>query len=142
VRHHHHQQPHPTVAILGADTLAEDILAKLLREEGYSTRLLEAHPAGLIGQWLDGADVLLLTPGLNDDVRRSFLGAMKSIPETASLPLLPLSAALEEALLDELAGSVSWRHQFEQLVGQIEAALGGRMPAGSAGPPPAEAGGI
>ena len=119
----HHRRP-TTIAILGADTLAEDILAKLLREAGYSTRLLEAHPAGTIDQWLDGADVLLLTPGLNDDVRRSFLEASRSIPEPASVPLIPLPAAFEEALLDELAVEVSWRQQLDRLVRQIEAALG------------------
>jgi hypothetical protein len=116
--------PTTTVAILGADTLAEDILAKLLREEGYSTRLLEAHPTGLVTELLDGADVLLLSPGLDDDVRRSFLEAMRSIPETASVPLIPLPAAFEEALLDELAVEVSWRQQLDRLVRQIEAALG------------------
>ena len=120
---HHRRQP-TTVAILGADTLAEDILAKLLREAGYSTRLLEAHPTGLVDQWLDGADVLLLTPGLNDDVRRSFLEATRSTPETASVPLIPLPAAFEEALLDEMAVEVSWRQQLDRLVRQIEAALG------------------
>ena len=119
----HHYRP-TTIAILGADTLAEDILAKLLREEGYSTRLLEAHPTGLVDQWLDGADVLLLTPGLDDDVRRSFLEATRSIPETASVPLIPLPAAFEEALLDELAVEVSWRQQLDRLVRQIEVALG------------------
>jgi hypothetical protein len=119
----HHRRP-TTIAILGADTLAEDILAKLLREEGYSTRLLEAHPAGLVTELLDGADVLLLTPGLDDDVRRSFLEAKRSIPETASVPLIPLPAAFEEALLDELAVEVSWRQQLDRLVRQIEAALG------------------
>jgi hypothetical protein len=116
--------PTTTVAILGADTLAEDILAKLLREAGYSTRLLEAHPAGLVTELLDGADVLLLTPSLDDDVRRSFLEVKRSTPETASVPLIPLPAAFEEALLDELAVEVSWRQQLDRLVRQIEAALG------------------
>ncbi|HZF58592.1 MAG TPA: hypothetical protein VEZ19_08965 [Rubrobacter sp.] len=127
--------PTTTVAILGADTLAEDILAKLLREAGYSTRLLEAHPAGLVDQWLDGADVLLLTPGLDDDVRRSFLEATRSIPETASVPLILLPAALEEALLDELAVEVSWRQELDRLVREIEVALGR---AGGSAVPPAE----
>ena len=120
---HHHHRP-TTIAILGADTLAEDILAKLLRDEGYETRLLEAHPTGLVTELLDGADVLLLTPGLDDDVRRSFLEATRSIPEPASVPLIPLPAAFEEALLDELAVEVTWRQQLDRLVRQIEAALG------------------
>ena len=117
-----HQEP-TTIAILGADTLAEDILAQLLRDEGYSTRLLEAHPTGLVTKLLDGADVLLLSPGLDDGVRECFVGAMRSIPETASIPVLSLSPSFKEALLDELAVEVSWRHQFERLVRDIEVAL-------------------
>ena len=131
-----HPEPTTTVAILGADTLAEDILAKLLRGEGYDTRLLEAQPTGLVDQWLSGADVLLLTPGLNDDVRRSFLETMRSVPKAASIPLIPLSATFEEALLDELAVEVSWRQQLDRLVHQIEAALGR---AGGSVSPPTEA---
>ena len=33
-----------TVAILGTDTLSEDILARLLGREGYTTRIVEASP--------------------------------------------------------------------------------------------------
>ena len=117
------QQP-TTIAILGADTLAEDILAKLLHDEGYSTRVLEAYPTGLVSELLDGVDVLLLTPGLDDGMRECFLGAMRSTPETASIPFLSLSPSFKEALLDELAVEVSWRHQLERLVRQIEAVLG------------------
>ena len=130
-----HQQP-TTVAILGADTLAEDILAKLLRDEGYATRVLEAHPTGLVTELLDGVDVLLLTPDLNPSVRECFLEAMRSIPETASIPLLPLSPTFKEALLDELAVDVSWRQELDRLVRDIEVALGR---AGGSALPPAEA---
>ena len=39
------QEQQTTIAILGADTLAEDILAQqLLWDEGYATRILEAYP--------------------------------------------------------------------------------------------------
>jgi hypothetical protein len=112
-----------TVAILGPDTLAEDILVRLLEREGYATRLLEAYPAGVVEELLDGADLLLLAPGLDSDVRRAFLEAMRSIPKTAALPVLPLSPTLRQALLDELSASTSWRSHFEELVGQIGAAL-------------------
>jgi hypothetical protein len=63
---------------------------------------------------------------------------MRSTPETSSIPFLSLSPTFEEALLDELAVEVSWRYQLQQLVRDIEAALGGGCPAGSAEPPPAE----
>ncbi len=56
-----------TIAILGADALAEDILAKLLEEhEGYDVRLLDAsYPTGLIDELLDGVDMVLFTPALD-----------------------------------------------------------------------------
>jgi hypothetical protein len=86
-----------TVAILGSDTLAEDILARLLQKEGYNTRLLGASPAGVVDELLEGVDVLLLAPGLNPEVRRAFLEAMRGNPDTAAMPVLPLSSALKLA---------------------------------------------
>jgi hypothetical protein len=118
----HHYQP-TTIAILGSDTLAEDILARLLEHEGYNTRIIEAYPTGLVEELLEGVDVLLLAPGLNPDVRRAFLEAMRSTPKTAAMPILPLCPTLRQALLDELSASTSWRSHFEELIGQIGAAL-------------------
>jgi hypothetical protein len=112
-----------TVAILGSNTLAEDILARLLQEEGYDTRLLEAYPTGVVDELLEGVDVLLLAPGLNPDVRRAFLEAMRGTLKTAVLPVLPLCPTLRQALLDELSASASWQSHFEELIGQIGAAL-------------------
>ena len=113
-----------TVAILGTDTLAEGILARLLEREGYSTRLLEAsYPMRIVDELLDGVDLLLLTPGLSPDVRGAFLKDMSSSPKTAALPVLSFPAALNLALVDELAVSVSWRSLFEELGGQIKATL-------------------
>ncbi len=112
-----------TVAILGTDTLAEDILARLLRREGYATRIIEASPTAAADGLLEGVDLLLLTPGLKPDVRAEFLDAMRGNPKAAHIPVLPLSSALNVALVDELAGSVSWRSLFEELVGQIGGAL-------------------
>jgi hypothetical protein len=37
-----HHRP-TTIAVLGTDTLVEDILARLLEREGYDVRTLEAH---------------------------------------------------------------------------------------------------
>jgi hypothetical protein len=48
---------------------------------------------------------------------------MRSNPKTAAVPVLSLSAALKVALVDELAVSASWQNLFDELVGQIGAAL-------------------
>jgi hypothetical protein len=115
---------HPTtIAILGADTLAEGILARLLQKEGYATRILEAHPMGVLDQLLEGVDVLLLAPGLDAGLRRALVEAMRSNPKTAHIQVLSFSAALKQALLDELSASACWSSLFEELVGQIRAAL-------------------
>ncbi len=112
-----------TVAIAGANTLVEGILAHLLEEEGYAVRRLEADPTGLIEDLLYGVDVVLLAPGLKDDVRECFLEAMSTTPETAAMPVLPLSSALRLSLLDEMSAGAPWRTFFEELVGQIGDAL-------------------
>ncbi len=132
--------PHPTsstttVAILSADTLVEDILARLLECEGYNTRLLEAYPADLVDELLDGVDLLLLAPSLSPDVRGAFLSNMRSTPKTAAIPVLSLSPTLSLALLDELAASAPWQSLFEELLDEIETAL---RSAANAGETPTE----
>lgn len=117
-----HHQP-TTIAILGTNALAEDILARLLEREGYHVRHLEAYPTDPMDERLDGVDVLLVVPGLKDGAREAFLEAVRSTQESAAIPVLPLSSALKLALLDELSAGSSWRGLFEELVGQIGAAL-------------------
>ena len=112
------------VAILGANSLVEGILAHLLEEEGYTVRHLDASdPTASMEGLLDGVDVVLLAPGLKDGVREAFLEAMSTTPQTAAIPVLPLSSALKIALLDEMSASTSWRTLFEELIGQIRDAL-------------------
>jgi hypothetical protein len=118
------EQPTSTVvAITGANTLVEGILARLLAEEGYDVRHLEIDPTGPMDEPFEGVDVVLLAPGLKGGPREAFLKAMKGRQETAAIPVLPLSSALRMALLDELAVSTSWRTLFEELIGQIGDAL-------------------
>jgi hypothetical protein len=118
----HNQQP-TTVAILGTDTLAEDILARLLRREGYTTRIIEASPTAVVDELLDGVDVLLLAPGLDAALRRALVEAMRSNPKTAHVHALSFSDALKQALVDELAVAASWQSLFEELIGEIKAVL-------------------
>ena len=118
----HNQRP-TTVAILGSDALAEGILARLLEREGYATRLLEAGPTVIVDDLLDGVDVLLLAPGVDGGLRQALVESMSSNPKTAHIQALSFSAALKQALLDELSASLSWRSLFDELIGQIGAAL-------------------
>ncbi len=133
MRHQH--QKSTTVAILGANTLLDRILARLLEDEGYDTKLLNVCPTGHIDELLDGVDVLLLSPYLDADVRGAFLNALKSTPEAARrVPVLSLPFPLKAALLDELSVNVPWQSLFGGLVQEIEAALE-RSEAGAEAPP-------
>ena len=129
----------PTVAVLGDNTLAERILARLLEDEGYDTKLLGPSTTGFIDELLEGVDVLLLSPHLDATVRGAFLNAMRSTPEVAQgVPVLSLSFPLTVALLDELAVNGSWQSLFEGLVQRVEDAL--RRAAASTGALPVDAG--
>ena len=71
-----------TIAILGADTVVGRALGALLENSGYDTTPLDAYPTGVVDELLDGADLLLLVPRLDEGVREAFLGAMgKSTPQ-------------------------------------------------------------
>jgi hypothetical protein len=117
-------QPTTTVAILGADTVVGRTLSLLLEGHGYKTTLLDSYPTGIVDELLEGADLLVLTPRVDQGVREAFLGAMgKSTPRIADIPVIALSTALEEDLLDEGVQSVPWPCETKVLVERIEAAL-------------------
>jgi hypothetical protein len=119
-----HPQP-PTIAILGCDTVVGRSLCALLESHGYNTVLLDSHPTGVVDELLAGADLLLLTPRVDEGVREAFLGAMgKSTPQKADVPVIALTTALEENLPEkEGVISVPWPSETKDLVEQIEAAL-------------------
>ena len=120
----HHQQP-ATIVILGSDTVVGRSLCALLEGSGYQTTLLDPYPTGVVDQLLEGADLLLLTPRVDEGVREAFLGAMgKSTPQKAEMPVIALSTALEESLAEkEGVISVPWPCETKVLVERIEAAL-------------------
>lgn len=138
---HHHQQHLATIAILGSNTLGEHVLAMLLEDEGYATRLLKVPPTATttmllpegdsVEELLEGVEVVLLWPAptLEDDAREAFVGAMRSAPATAKMPIIALSPTFNVASQDELAVDVPLKQQFEQLLWIIRAVLG--SPAGS-----------
>ena len=120
----HHDQP-TTVATLGADTVVGRALCALLEDSGYHTTPLDSYPTGVVDDLLDGADLLLIAPRLDEGAREAFLGAMgKSTPQRADMPVIALSTTLEEHLPEkEGVLRVPWPCETKALVERIEAAL-------------------
>jgi hypothetical protein len=137
------QHPQPaTIAILGADTVVGRALCALLESSGYKTTPLDTYPTGVVDELLEGADLLLLAPRLDQGVREAFVGAMgKSTPQKGDMPVIALTTALE-AELPEKEGvfSVPWPCETKVLVDHIEAALLDVPAASSAPTPQARAG--
>ena len=116
-----------TIAILGADTVVGSALCALLEDSGYSTTPIDSYPTGVVDELLEGADLLLIAPRLDEDARAAFLGAMgKSTPQRADMPVIALSTTLEEHLPEkEGVLRVPWPCETKALVQRIEAALAG-----------------
>jgi hypothetical protein len=122
-----HPEPTTTIAILGADTVVGSALCALLGDHGYRINPLDAHPTGIVDELLEGADLLLLAPRLEEGASEAFLGAMgKTVPQTADLPVIALSTAVEEGPPEkEGVLRVPWPCETRALVQRIEAALAG-----------------
>ena len=138
---HYHREP-ATIAILGADTVVGSALCALLEGSGYRTTALDSYPTGLVDELLDGADLLLIAPRLDEDAREAFLGAMgKSAPQRADMPVILLSTTLEESLPEkEEVLRVPWPCETRVLVERIEAALLDAPEASDAPPTQAQTG--
>ena len=120
----YHEQPTTTIAILCTNTVVGSALCALLEGSGYRTTLLDSYPTGIVDELLEGAHLLLLTPGVDEGVREAFLGAMgKSSPQRAEMPVIALTTAVEESPQDEGVQSVPWPCETKLLVERIEAAL-------------------
>ena len=120
-----HHQTTTTIAILGADTVVGSALCALLEGSGYRTTPIGSHPTGVVDELLEGADLLLLAPRLNEDAREAFLGAMgKSAPQRADMPVIALTTTLEEGLPEkEGVLRVPWPCETKVLVERIETTL-------------------
>lgn len=113
-----------TIAVLGADTVVGSALCALLEGHGYHITPLEGHPTGVADELLEGADLLLLAPRLDEGAREAFVGAIgKSVPRNEGTPVIALSTALEGVPADERVESVPWPCETRVLVARIEAAL-------------------
>ena len=115
-----------TIAILGADTTVGSALCALLQSHGYRIAPIDSHPTGVVDGLLEGADLLLLAPRLDEGVREAFLGAIgKGDPERADVPVIALRTAVEDAPPGEGVIGVPWPCETRALVERIEAALSG-----------------
>ena len=138
---HQPNRPATIIAILGADTVVGSALSALLEGSGYRIIPIDAHPTGVVDELLEGVDLLLLAPRLDEDAREAFLGAMgKSVPQRASMPVIALTTAVEEAPTGGATRTVPWPCETKALAQRIEAALLD-APAPSAAPPIPEPGG-
>jgi hypothetical protein len=119
-----HHQP-TTIAILGADTVVGRALCLLLEGYGYEITPIDTYPTGVVDELLDGVDLLLLAPRLDEGAREAFVGAMgKRVPQKAEMPVIALCTAVEEVLPEnEGVISVPWPCETKVLVERIEAAL-------------------
>ena len=119
------QQRQPTtIAILGCDTVVGRSISVLLEGSGYETTLLDAYPTGIVDELLEGAQLLLLTPRVDQGVREAFLGAMgKKTQQKADMPVIVLCTATEEAPQGKGIIRVPWPCETKVLVERIEAAL-------------------
>jgi hypothetical protein len=118
-----------TIAVLGADTVVGSAICALLEGSGYRITPINSHPTGVAHELLEGANLLLMAPRLDEGVRKAFLGAMgKSAPQRAQMPVIALSTAVEERLPEEGVISVPWPCETQALVERIEAALAGAPP--------------
>ncbi len=119
-------QPATTIAILGADTVVGRALCALLEGSGYGTIPIDSSPTGVVDELLDGANLLLLTPRVDEGVRKAFLGAMgksTTSQRTHMIPVIALSTATEEDLMGEEVLRVPWPCETKVLVERVEAAL-------------------
>ena len=124
----HHDQPTTTIAILGADTVVGRALCALLEGYGYRINPLDAYLTGVVDELLEDADLLLLAPRLENGAREAFLGAMgKTVPQTADVPVIELSTALEKNLPEkERVLRVPWPCETKVLVERIRTVLAGQ----------------
>jgi len=113
-----------TLAIVDGNPVVARALKLLLQGAGYDVRSLEYPFEGDLGELLGDARLLLLPPTLGAEVREALVGEIKARPALASLPIVALVSALDEApQSDGLAAYVPWPCRLEALTRHIEATL-------------------
>ena len=112
-----------TVAILGADTVVGSALCALLEGFGYQITPIDSHPAEVADELLEGADLLMVAPRLEEGAREAFLGTIGKGSPNADMPVIALSTVLEAAMPEGRVESVPWPCETKLLAERIEAAI-------------------
>jgi len=121
------------VAVLGADTVVGRAICALLEGLGYQIAPIDSRPTEVVDELLEGANLLLLAPRLEEGAREAFLGAIGKGSPNADMPVIALSTVLEGVTPEGRVESVTWPCETKALAERIEAALQG-APAPSAAP--------
>lgn len=109
------------VLILGGDATVGRALELLLQSADYDVRFL-GETISSESSVLDGAQLLILAPGLSTESREDIFALVGSRTEEAKLPVLELITNYQE----EQAGmewSLPWPCRTEKLRQQVETAL-------------------
>jgi hypothetical protein len=130
-----HGEPTTTVAILGANTVVEKVLAQLLEGFGYRVKLIKSSSTQMVDeQQLSGVDLVLLSPSLTSGACDAILDSARSTSPRTTDSLMPVIALCtltkETPLVEKAVRSVPWPIPFERLVEEIEALLMPRLPPG------------
>jgi hypothetical protein len=112
-----------TVAILGADTVVGSALCALLEDFGYQITPIDSHPTEVADELLEGADLLMVAPRLEEGAREAFLGTIGKGSPNADMPVIALSTVLEEVTPEGRVESVPWPCETKLLAERIEAAI-------------------
>jgi hypothetical protein len=111
-----------TVAIIGRDRVVGQALELLLRGADYDAHFLGEPVMDKLGELLDGAQIVLLGPALNAELREKVLNGLRGEPGTANIPVLELIPALEGTRNGHVP-HVMWPCKTEELVRHIAEVL-------------------
>jgi hypothetical protein len=116
-----------TIAIVGGNTVAGLALSFLLRGAGYAAIILKAPPVRDLHR---DVDLLLVSPDLDDERRKDSLAILRGNKADKRVPVLTLSATVEENVFAGEAAGSSWPVEIGGLARAIEAALRGEAERG------------
>jgi hypothetical protein len=119
------QDPAPTsvvVVVVGGDAVVGQALELLLRSTDCSVKFLAEPYLNAPGS-LDGAQLLVLAPGLGAQKRKAILESVRSEPTMRSTSVVELASDARASQLEERHFLVPWPCRTEDLRQQVEAAL-------------------
>lgn len=119
------QHPAPAsvaVVVVGGDAVVGQALELLLRSTVCSVKFLAEPHLNAPGS-LDGAQLLVLAPGLGAEKREAILASVRSEPTMKSTSVLELVSDARVSRLEERHFLLPWPCRTEDLKQQVEAAL-------------------